>query len=212
MYMRNTSGIAAPMRACSRPSAGRRSFAWPAWRRASVHLHGKGFFNPGGLVNDRIGLQMIESHEREARSTGERLSRHGGQHRHRPRDRGCQGLSVLFTMPDKRSHEKCDSFVHSVHVVITPTAVGRSSRAMSRKPSELHGTPGGVLAVSSRPRNPEAHSTTTVRSSGSRLMPSPLLRQREPGGKSGSVATQSNNRHQDHRCVRWDPCSRKLAH
>ena len=91
-------------------------------------VYGKAeFFNPGGSVKDRIGLPIIEQAEREGRLKPGRHDRRGNerQHRCRARDRGgAQGLSCIFTMPDKMSQEKVRLLkAFGAEVIITPTAV-----------------------------------------------------------------------------------------
>src|SRR5215212_5106924 len=126
------------------------------------------FFNPGGSVKDRIGLQMIESHERAgtlkpggtiveatAGNTGIGLAIAAA----------LKGYKCIFTMPDKMSQEKVRLVrAFGAQVVITPTAVGpeHPEHYVQKAKRIARETPGAVLAGQfENPANPEAHATTT---------------------------------------------------
>ncbi len=132
-------------------------------------VYGKAdFFNPGGSVKDRIGLPMIEAHERagtlqpggtivEATSgnTGVGLAIAAA----------LKGYRCIFTMPDKMSQEKVRLLrAFGAEVIITPTAVPPDHpqyyvQMAKRIVSE---TPGAVLAGQfENPANPAAHVATT---------------------------------------------------
>jgi cystathionine beta-synthase len=132
-------------------------------------LYGKAdFFNPGGSVKDRVGLPMIESHERagtlkpggtivEATSgnTGVGLAIAAA----------LKGYRCIFTMPDKMSQEKVRLLkAFGAEVIITPTAVPHDhpqNYVMMAK-RIVSETPGAVLAGQfENPANPAAHMATT---------------------------------------------------
>ncbi len=132
-------------------------------------VYGKAeFFNPGGSVKDRIGLQMIESHERSgalkpggtiveatAGNTGIGIAIAAA----------LKGYRCIFTMPDKMSQEKVRLVrAFGAQVVITPTAVGpeHPEHYVQKAKRIVRETPGAVLAGQfENPANPEAHATTT---------------------------------------------------
>jgi cystathionine beta-synthase len=132
-------------------------------------LYGKAdFFNPGGSVKDRVGMPMIESHERagtlkpggtivEATSgnTGVGLAIAAA----------LKGYRCIFTMPDKMSQEKVRLLkAFGAEVIITPTAVPHDhpqNYVMMAK-RIVSETPGAVLAGQfENPANPAAHYATT---------------------------------------------------
>ena len=132
-------------------------------------LYGKAdFFNPGGSVKDRVGMPMIESHERagtlkpggtivEATSgnTGVGLAIAAA----------LKGYRCIFTMPDKMSQEKVRLLkAFGAEVIITPTAVAHDhpqNYVMMAK-RIVSETPGAVLAGQfENPANPAAHMATT---------------------------------------------------
>jgi len=132
-------------------------------------LYGKAdFFNPGGSVKDRVGMPMIESHERagtlkpggtivEATSgnTGVGLAIAAA----------LKGYRCIFTMPDKMSQEKVRLLkAFGAEVIITPTAVPHDhpqNYVMMAK-RIVGETPGAVLAGQfENPANPAAHFATT---------------------------------------------------
>ena len=126
------------------------------------------FFNPGGSVKDRVGMPMIESHERagtlkpggtivEATSgnTGVGLAIAAA----------LKGYRCIFTMPDKMSQEKVRLLkAFGAEVIITPTAVPHDhpqNYVMMAK-RIVSETPGAVLAGQfENPANPAAHMATT---------------------------------------------------
>ena len=126
------------------------------------------FFNPGGSVKDRVGMPMIESHERagtlkpggtivEATSgnTGVGLAIAAA----------LKGYRCIFTMPDKMSQEKVRLLkAFGAEVIITPTAVPHDhpqNYVMMAK-RIVRETPGAVLAGQfENPANPAAHLATT---------------------------------------------------
>jgi cystathionine beta-synthase len=132
-------------------------------------LFGKAdFFNPGGSVKDRIGLPMIEAHERagtlkpggiivEATSgnTGVGLAIAAA----------LKGYKCIFTMPDKMSQEKVRLLkAFGADVIITPTAVppDHPQNYVQMAKRIVRETPGAVLAGQfENPANPAAHEVTT---------------------------------------------------
>lgn len=132
-------------------------------------LYGKAeFFNPGGSVKDRIGMGMIESHERAgtlkpggtiveatAGNTGIGLAIAAA----------LKGYKCIFTMPDKMSQEKVRLVrAFGAQVIITPTAVGpdHPEHYVQKAKRIARETPGAVLAGQfENPANPEAHAATT---------------------------------------------------
>jgi cystathionine beta-synthase len=132
-------------------------------------LYGKAdFFNPGGSVKDRIGMPMIEAHERagtlkpggiivEATSgnTGVGLAIAAA----------LKGYKCIFTMPDKMSQEKVRLLkAFGAEVIITPTAVppDHPQNYVQMAKRIVRETPGAVLAGQfENPANPAAHVATT---------------------------------------------------
>ncbi|MBP6772982.1 MAG: pyridoxal-phosphate dependent enzyme [Gemmatimonadaceae bacterium] len=132
-------------------------------------LYGKAdFFNPGGSVKDRIGMPMIEAHERagtlkaggvivEATSgnTGVGLAIAAA----------LKGYKCIFTMPDKMSQEKVRLLkAFGAEVIITPTAVAHDhpQNYVQMAKRIVRETPGAVLAGQfENPANPAAHVATT---------------------------------------------------
>ncbi|MDQ6612912.1 MAG: pyridoxal-phosphate dependent enzyme [Gemmatimonadota bacterium] len=126
------------------------------------------FFNPGGSVKDRIGLPLIESHERAGRlqpggtiveatsgNTGVGLAIAAA----------LKGYKCIFTMPDKMSQEKVRLLrAFGAEVIITPTAVPPDhpqNYVMMAKRIAAE-TPGAVLAGQfENQANPDAHFATT---------------------------------------------------
>ena len=126
------------------------------------------FFNPGGSVKDRIGLPLIESHERagtlkpggvivEATSgnTGVGLAIAAA----------LKGYKCIFTMPDKMSQEKVRLLkAFGAEVIITPTAVppDHPQNYVQMAKRIVRETPGAVLAGQfENQANPAAHLATT---------------------------------------------------
>jgi cystathionine beta-synthase len=132
-------------------------------------LYGKAdFFNPGGSVKDRIGMPMIEAHEKagtlkpggtivEATSgnTGVGLAIAAA----------LKGYPCIFTMPDKMSQEKVRLLkAFGAEVIITPTAVppDHPQNYVQMAKRIVRETPGAVLAGQfENPANPAAHVATT---------------------------------------------------
>ncbi len=126
------------------------------------------FFNPGGSVKDRIGLPLIESHEKAGRlkpggtiveatsgNTGVGLAIAAA----------LKGYKCIFTLPDKMSQEKVRLLrAFGAEVIITPTAVAHDHPqnyvVMAKRIAAE--TPGAVLAGQfENLANPEAHVATT---------------------------------------------------
>lgn len=126
------------------------------------------FFNPGGSVKDRIGLNMIEEAEREGRlkpggtvveatsgNTGVGLAI------------ACalKGYKAVFVMPDKMSQEKVQLLrAFGAKVLVTPTAVEpkdpRSYYSVANR--VVQETPNAILANQyHNPENPHSHYLTT---------------------------------------------------
>ena len=126
------------------------------------------FFNPGGSVKDRIGLNIIEEAEKQG------LIRPGGTIVEATSGNTGAGLALaaaikgyqcVFVMPDKMSEEKIRFLRASgARVVITPTAVDpedpRSYYRVARR--IVAETPNSLLANQyHNPANPEAHYQST---------------------------------------------------
>lgn len=126
------------------------------------------FFNPGGSVKDRIGLPLIESHERAGKlapggtiveatsgNTGVGLAIAAA----------LKGYRCVFTMPDKMSQEKVRLLkAFGAEVIITPTAVppDHPQNYVMMAKRIVEETPGAVLAGQfENQANPEAHVATT---------------------------------------------------
>lgn len=126
------------------------------------------FFNPGGSVKDRIGVNIIEDAERKG------LLRPGGTIVEATSGNTGAGLAIaaavkgykcVFVLPDKMSDEKI-RFLRALgaRVVVTPTAVApedpRSYYSVAKR--IVAETPNSLLANQYRnPANPEAHYQTT---------------------------------------------------
>ncbi len=126
------------------------------------------FFNPGGSVKDRIGLNIIEEAERSGQlkpggTVVEATSGNTGV--------GLaivcalKGYKAVFVMPDKMSQEKIQLLrAYGARVVITPTAVApedpRSYYEVSKR--IVRETPNAILANQyHNPENPRSHYLTT---------------------------------------------------
>lgn len=126
------------------------------------------YFNPGGSVKDRIGVNIIADAERAGRlkpggtvveatsgNTGVGLAIAAIQ----------KGYKAVFVMPDKMSQEKIQLLrAYGARVVITPTAVDpddpRSYYSVARQ--IVTETPNAILANQyHNPENPRAHYETT---------------------------------------------------
>ncbi|MDW8325843.1 MAG: cystathionine beta-synthase [Anaerolineales bacterium] len=126
------------------------------------------FFNPGGSVKDRIGLNIIEAAEREGRL------RPGGTVVEATSGNTGVGLAIVcaikgyksvFVMPDKMSQEKIRLLrAFGSRVIITPTAVAaddpRSYTEVAKR--IVAETPNSILANQyHNPENPRSHYFTT---------------------------------------------------
>ncbi|MDX1436635.1 MAG: cysteine synthase, partial [Anaerolineales bacterium] len=126
------------------------------------------FFNPGGSVKDRIGINMI----REAENQG-RLSKGGTVVEATSGNTGvglaiaCAilGYKAVFVMPDKMSLEKIQLLrAFGARVVITPTAVEPDDPRSYYKVADrlVEETPNAILANQyHNPENPRSHYETT---------------------------------------------------
>lgn len=126
------------------------------------------FFNPGGSVKDRIGVNIVEEAERSGR-----LKPGGTVVESTSGNTGLglaivcanKGYKAVFVMPDKMSQEKIQllrSF--GARVVITPTAVEpddpRSYYSVAKR--IVAETPNSILANQyHNPENPRSHYQTT---------------------------------------------------
>ncbi|MBI3194788.1 MAG: cystathionine beta-synthase, partial [Ignavibacteriae bacterium] len=126
------------------------------------------FFNPGGSVKDRIGLDIIEDAEREGRL------RPGGTIVESTSGNTGVGLAVaaaikgykcVFTLPDKMSSEKIRLLkAYGAEVIVTPTAVPHDSPESYTEVAKriVRETPNSILGNQYfNPKNPEAHYKTT---------------------------------------------------
>ncbi len=126
------------------------------------------YFNPGGSVKDRIGLEMIEEAERDGRlkpggtiveatsgNTGLGLAIAAA----------VKGYRCIFTMPDKMSIEKIQLLrAFGAEVIVTPTAVPHESPESYTEVAKriVRETPNSILANQYyNPKNPESHYKTT---------------------------------------------------
>src|SRR6476620_11727574 len=127
------------------------------------------YLNPGGSLQDRIGLAMIEAAERDG------LLQPGGTIVEPTSGNTGVGLAIaaaikgyrcIFVMPDKMSQEKISTLrAYGAEVVITPTAVEpdlpESYYSVSSRLAEE--IPGGFKPDQySNLANPEAHYETTA--------------------------------------------------
>ncbi len=126
------------------------------------------YFNPGGSVKDRIGIQIIEDAEKEG------ILKPGGTIVESTSGNTGVGLAIaaalrgyktIFVMPDKMSQEKIQLLrAFGARVVITPTNVEpedpRSYYSVARKIAQ--DTPNAILANQyHNPSNPKTHELTT---------------------------------------------------
>jgi cystathionine beta-synthase len=122
------------------------------------------FFNPGGSVKDRIGIEIIEDAERDGRlrpggtiveatsgNTGVGLALAAS----------VKGYKCIFTIPDKMSDEKVSLLrAFGAEVIITPTAVPHESPESYTEVAKriVRETPNSILANQFfNQKNPEAH-------------------------------------------------------
>jgi len=126
------------------------------------------FFNPGGSVKDRIGVNIIDEAERSGRL------KPGGTVVEATSGNTGVGLAIVcairgykcvFVMPDKMSQEKIQLLrAFGGKVVITPTAVApEDPRSYYRVAERIaNETPNAILADQYRnPQNPISHYQTT---------------------------------------------------
>ncbi|MEP7285682.1 MAG: cystathionine beta-synthase [Chloroflexota bacterium] len=126
------------------------------------------FFNPGGSVKDRIGINMIEDAERKG------LLRPGGTIVESTSGNTGVGLAIaaaikgykcVFVLPDKQSIEKIKQLrAFGARVVVTPTNVSpedpRSYYSVAKQITK--DTPNAILANQyHNPANPETHYHST---------------------------------------------------
>jgi cystathionine beta-synthase len=126
------------------------------------------YFNPGGSVKDRIGLDIIA----EAEESG-RLKPGGTIVEATSGNTGIglaiaaavKGYHCIFTMPDKMSTEKIRiSRAFGAEVIVTPTAVAHESPESYTEVAKriVRETPNSILANQYyNPKNNEAHYKTT---------------------------------------------------
>ena len=126
------------------------------------------FFNPGGSIKDRIGLNIITEAERSGRlkpggtiveatsgNTGVGLAIVSA----------IKGYKTVFVLPDKMSQEKIQLLrAYGAQVVVTPTAVEpedpRSYYSVAKR--IVAETPNAILANQyHNPENPRSHYLTT---------------------------------------------------
>jgi cystathionine beta-synthase len=126
------------------------------------------FFNPGGSVKDRIGIEIIEEAERSGKlKPGGTVveSTSGNTGMGLAIASAVKGYKTVFTMPDKMSQEKVMNLrAFGAEVIVTPTAVPHESpesyTSVAKK--RVEETPNSILADQyDNPKNPEAHYKTT---------------------------------------------------
>lgn len=126
------------------------------------------FFNPGGSVKDRIGVNIIDAAEREGRlKPGGTVveSTSGNTGVGLAMVCAIRGYKSVFVMPDKMSQEKIRLLrAFGSKVIITPTAVDNDdprSYTMTAKRIVAE-TPNSILANQyHNPENPRSHYLTT---------------------------------------------------
>ena len=126
------------------------------------------YFNPGGSVKDRIGVNMIDAAERDGRllpggtiveptsgNTGVGLAMVAA----------LRGYRTIFVMPDKMSEEKIRVLrAYGSKVIITPTAVEPDDPRSYYSVADriVAETPGAILGNQyHNPANPASHYQTT---------------------------------------------------
>lgn len=126
------------------------------------------FFNPGGSVKDRIGLDIIEEAEKSGRlKPGGTIveSTSGNTGMGLAIAAAVKGYRAVFTMPDKMSQEKIRLLrAFKAEVIVTPTAVPHDSPESYTEVAKriVRETPNSILANQYfNPKNPEAHYKTT---------------------------------------------------
>lgn len=126
------------------------------------------FFNPGGSVKDRIGIQIIEDAEREG------LLKPGGTIVEATSGNTGIGLAIaaalrgykcVFVLADKQSPEKIQMLrAFGARVIVTPTDVEPSDPRSYYSVAQrvVDETPNAILANQyHNPSNPKAHELTT---------------------------------------------------
>lgn len=126
------------------------------------------FFNPGGSVKDRIGMNIIDEAERSGKL------KPGGTVVEATSGNTGVGLAIIcairgyksvFVMPDKMSQEKIQLLrAFGGRVVIAPTAVAPEDPRSYYKVAEriVEETPNSILANQyHNPENPQSHYETT---------------------------------------------------
>ncbi len=126
------------------------------------------FFNPGGSVKDRIGVEIIEDAEKSGRlKPGGTIveSTSGNTGMGLAIAAAVKGYKTVFTMPDKMSAEKISNLrAFGSEVIVTPTAVPHESPESYTEVAKqrVRETPNAILADQyENPKNPEAHYKTT---------------------------------------------------
>ena len=126
------------------------------------------FFNPGGSIKDRIGLNIIEEAEKSGRlKPGGTIveSTSGNTGAGLAIIAAIKGYKCVFVMPDKMSNEKILLLrSYGARVVITPTAVApedpNSYYSVAKR--IVDETPNAILANQyHNPENPKSHYLTT---------------------------------------------------
>lgn len=126
------------------------------------------FFNPGGSVKDRIGVEIIQDAENSGRiKPGGTVveSTSGNTGMGLAIAAAVKGYKTVFTMPDKMSQEKVMNLrAFGAEVIVTPTAVPHESpesyTSVAKK--RVEETPNSILADQyENPKNAEAHYKTT---------------------------------------------------
>ncbi|HLA42199.1 MAG TPA: cysteine synthase family protein, partial [Aggregatilineales bacterium] len=126
------------------------------------------FFNPGGSIKDRIGIQIIEDAEKEDRlKPGGTIveSTSGNTGVGLAIAAALRGYRCIFVMPDKMSQEKVHLLrAFGARVIITPTEVEpedpRSYYSVAKR--IVAETPNSILADQyHNPSNPKTHELTT---------------------------------------------------
>ena len=126
------------------------------------------FMGPGGSINDRIGLAMIEAAEREGtlKAGGTVVEATGGNTGLAlAMAASLKGYRCICTMPDKMSSEKVKLLrAFGAEVVITPTAVppDHPDHYLQKARAITAATPGAVMADQFyNEANPQIHYETT---------------------------------------------------
>ncbi len=126
------------------------------------------YFNPGGSVKDRIGIEIINEAEREGRlKAGGTIveATSGNTGLGLAIAAAARGYRCICTLPDKMSIEKIRVLrAYGVEVIVTPTAVPHESPESYHEVAKriVRETPNSILANQFyNPKNPEAHYKTT---------------------------------------------------